>query len=701
MTPSYDRQIRLAARGESQPQARARDFSADRGSSAPLRGDGAKPQAYWSISRILQHRAGGKDPLSARSDFCHGLLGAVRALLLLIALPGDAAAQGLYDLRSVRVTGGHPVDEVSGGVIFSQSYDDGCQLVADVERPGEKPIAATVSSRISFEVNLMSCPQLQQSPRVTCSWEIPGTAVAGEESWEGYRHSLSFDVPERTGVYEIFLDCRMSGLGPATQEIVQRTLYATYKTPLGTVLPSPPAVWYEKACTWGEGFTAYDREKEVLRQVLSRIYPYAKKHWRYGSFPDAVPAGDPDQPECSGGGWCHCSWKYMVAGSACNFGSCYEMSDIFESMAATLGIGGLESYVIHGVADAGFITRPGRPAFDPRFPRSIASGNAEETGSRYLFSSHSLRARDGLYYDATFNHVYHSANEAIGLNIALKDNEVTFVGSPAKLCLAGPGYGTWTFYHHPERTDATSPQVCPENPADPVKVDGVTFSTSGELSPGIATQLVAEVGVDVEIAGRYSVHGAIYDHQDGSLITHRPFWESDRSTSQNLNANQPGKHSVRLQFSGEAIRRQGKGGPYQFRASIHDHNGIIDHLVAAVPELDPDSLGEVEARILGLSARQAEDGGLRCEVSLEVLRADTFLFHLRLAQGGDTVTYVNHSQALEPGPQSLEIDIPGSAIAGRGSRGSYRITLVAKTSEHERVGSMSAAVEGLAVAPPP
>ena len=44
----------LAARGESQAHARARDFSSDQG---------AKPQTYWSISRIWEHRAGGKDPL--------------------------------------------------------------------------------------------------------------------------------------------------------------------------------------------------------------------------------------------------------------------------------------------------------------------------------------------------------------------------------------------------------------------------------------------------------------------------------------------------------------------------------------------------------------------------------------------------------------------------------------------------------------
>ncbi len=56
----------LAARGESQSQARARDYSSDQG---------AKPQTYWSISTIWEHRAGAKDPLSARSDFCHGLLG--------------------------------------------------------------------------------------------------------------------------------------------------------------------------------------------------------------------------------------------------------------------------------------------------------------------------------------------------------------------------------------------------------------------------------------------------------------------------------------------------------------------------------------------------------------------------------------------------------------------------------------------------
>ena len=51
---------------EIQPQARARDFSSDQG---------AKPQAYWSISRISQHRAGGKDPRSAWPEFHTRLLG--------------------------------------------------------------------------------------------------------------------------------------------------------------------------------------------------------------------------------------------------------------------------------------------------------------------------------------------------------------------------------------------------------------------------------------------------------------------------------------------------------------------------------------------------------------------------------------------------------------------------------------------------
>ena len=51
---------------ESQPQARARDFSSDQG---------AKPQSYGRISRISQRRAGGKDPLSARSEFHTRLLG--------------------------------------------------------------------------------------------------------------------------------------------------------------------------------------------------------------------------------------------------------------------------------------------------------------------------------------------------------------------------------------------------------------------------------------------------------------------------------------------------------------------------------------------------------------------------------------------------------------------------------------------------
>ena len=50
---------------EIRPLARARDFSP---------GQGAKPQAYWSISRILQRRAGEKGPLAARDEFYTRLL---------------------------------------------------------------------------------------------------------------------------------------------------------------------------------------------------------------------------------------------------------------------------------------------------------------------------------------------------------------------------------------------------------------------------------------------------------------------------------------------------------------------------------------------------------------------------------------------------------------------------------------------------
>ena len=96
----------LAARGESQSQARARGFSSDQG---------AEPQSYWSISRILQRRAGGKDPLSARSDFCHGLLAALGQALpwLLIAAvamicgscqPGAGAPESKHFSRSAEVS---------------------------------------------------------------------------------------------------------------------------------------------------------------------------------------------------------------------------------------------------------------------------------------------------------------------------------------------------------------------------------------------------------------------------------------------------------------------------------------------------------------------------------------------------------------------------------------------------------------------
>ena len=54
----------VAARGESAPRPRARDFRQIKASNCN----------WWSLE-IRERRAGGKDPLWARSDFRHGLLG--------------------------------------------------------------------------------------------------------------------------------------------------------------------------------------------------------------------------------------------------------------------------------------------------------------------------------------------------------------------------------------------------------------------------------------------------------------------------------------------------------------------------------------------------------------------------------------------------------------------------------------------------
>ncbi len=72
----------LAARGESAPRSRARDFSSDQG---------AELQGYWWYLEIRERRAGGKDPLWARSDFHPGLLDGIDELVA--ALGGPATAR--------------------------------------------------------------------------------------------------------------------------------------------------------------------------------------------------------------------------------------------------------------------------------------------------------------------------------------------------------------------------------------------------------------------------------------------------------------------------------------------------------------------------------------------------------------------------------------------------------------------------------
>ncbi|MCP4592072.1 MAG: hypothetical protein GY842_15165, partial [bacterium] len=353
-------------------------------------------------------------PLKASSPIAVTL---ALAFLTLSTLP-PAAAQADYALRQIVATGGHQVQGVDDGVILTQEYAEDCRLADDASEPDDRPIAATVSTAVALDVSVMSCLRDPAEPAVHCSWRIRGPESAepakSKESWTGWEGSIPIEVPDKTGVYTLSLTCEIQG--SERPETVERTLFVTHDTPQQLLHETAPEIeWYSKACTWGRGFgSGTDKEAELLRTLLNGIYRYGQQNWKYGYLEKDQDGGykfndhqvlDADQVQevglvCSGSSddWCKCPWTALVMDdSPCYVGDCYIFADVFQNMAATLGIGGVTEYIITGVIEGsgekgqGFSTPDKSKSLDPRFPSNII---CKPPCPSYVFTTHSVRQRD-------------------------------------------------------------------------------------------------------------------------------------------------------------------------------------------------------------------------------------------------------------------------------------------------------------------
>ncbi len=641
-----------------------------------------------------------------------------------------------HAVSSVRVTsGGSPVRGVEGGAIYAPELDDDCY---PTERPPIRAFAGNLSQPVTLGVTISECdsplsarpdPPLPDLPapappdgelRVDCSWTldpftadhpsclpVQGSEQAGTASWTGHTGEISLPAMTETGSYKLTLTCTAGGL-PSVPPVAG-DFYVTYAEPLAVFSPPEPD-WYSKATCWGGGLTAAASEQDVLEAILKGLYHYGEHNWFYGyayqgendgeySFPISTNGAgtrtveytitDPSlRPKCTSK--CKCYWQGLVAESSpCNFGDCYVYSDVLQAISGVMGVGGLRYVAITGAAGAGFLTHR-TASLDPKFPASVGCIDDDENCFPYFFSSHSLRGRDDLFYDSTFQGIYRSPDEPIALSKKhSKDKLVTFLDSDYTLYSLGSQYGTWAFYDTlPETFELAMVQV-----SEFLRFTGdVTIKPSDVDSDGIYEYLVAEVGVEIVVPGSYLIHGLLAKENgqgsghrmpDGlTVVAHQPsYWASQPTTA--LVSGAPGPRTATLYLSGQEIFQSGEDGPYRFYALTHGNDYRLSRAAVETQAYNHREFGELEMAIdEGTEIRHADGDGdgvfdhLELEVPVTVRAETGWAVGARLAKHGSTIGYAGMRRRTPAGSYRVNLEISGDRIARHGSDGPWDLTLV-------------------------
>lgn len=630
-------------------------------------------------------------------------------LFLAVMVPvagASAPLTGIEQLAVSRITvDGYPIDEVPEGRILEQSFDEACKLTAS-NAVHNLPLAGSVTDKdvLHLEVEVAACAAGPQ-PEMRCGWEIEKTTRSGNATWTGLKGKLEVRLPRNTGIYTLGLNCSAAG-DKVAPFLLQRTLFVTYGEPLSAsysdldqTYTAPKIDWYWRACDWGAGFEADDEEEDVLHTMLGRLYDYGQEHWKYGSFPKEVPKNAPYQPECSGEGlgqWCKCSWPALVAEkTSCNFGSCYDWSKVFENIAATMGFGGFEVIRVVGAGGSGFVTLPNSRSFDPDFSGNVECAPGSGRCPAYLFGSHSLRLRDGIYYDATFNRTHQKEDADVLRNISSYGRQVTFIDHETVLCFLHYGYGTWGFYVQPPRADGGA--HCPgEQNKGKTVTSKASYKTIDDDQDAHFESLGVDLEFEVEKAGLYTVRAQLM--KGNVLISHKPKWESERFTLDAFSG-PAGSHTAHLRFSGEDIFRSQTDGPYSLHFVLLDKDGILGSGETTTPAYDHQRFGELEAALVEIRPPAKPDAGstedAQVVVVVDVRHGDRFALQMRLSKGSRTLFQARRESVLEAGQHEVPLTIPFEKIAALESAFPFDATLVLSDSRLRTLDSRSRTLDSV------
>lgn len=656
------------------------------------------------------------------------------------ANPGPQAPQRYAVSHVVVAEGGVSVRETEDGVLYAPILNESC-LSAD--EPSTSPLAGTLSTSISLEVSVVACGQAAEAPEpeVTCDWTLQptslgdyqsslvgftgaqscgeprGSTFSGSQSWKGFSGRVDLSVPDEVAIHELTLSCMIQG--ETSNPTLKTSLFSVYSEPL-TVVSPPKASWFALSACWGSGLRSGDSENDVLKALVQGIHSYGQQLWHYGyaeetslglfSFPmfesdagiSSILYNIKDEelrPGCSESGKCKCRWQGLVEpGALCNFSDCYGLSDVLQAMAAVMGVGGLRYRAVRGRAGIGFLSQAGS-SMDPRFTQTVNCVKGRTECFPYYFGNHSLRLRDGIYYDSTFRRFYSSPDEAVALDQKYLDSDLLgFFDSDLLLSPALGVYGKWS-YHRETSLHEPAPSLAYRDMADGVRVTDVTFDTkdkddtkdknSGTGTGGLHEQLVARLEVEILVGGSYLIHGSL--SRDGKRVTDQPDWWTTQPTVGTVSGHAGEETTLSLYFSGQEIYQSHVDGPYDFNVGTSSF---------VTPAFKSDSFGELDAAIREGSVEIA-GRGVKITVPFRVWKEGRYTLEARLARDNTTIGYAGKQEDFEPGEYEVDLNIHGGEIAISELDGPYELTLVyydnhqaAKTSIQQTIEVFSASAAG-------
>jgi hypothetical protein len=571
-----------------------------------------------------------------------------------------------------RITVNAPASTATIDVIYDEVADADCNMTQTIGPQDQYPFAGSsesgfgnVAGEAKLRVTLKPCPSGGSSvgPEVEVNWSITGTSLQGTETWTGLTGDVTLEMPGQVGAYDVNLEVLLDGTAYRT---VTRKLFVTKRSPLFKV-GNPRLSWYALATAWAAGKSA---ESEILTALLAGTYNYGQTHWRYGY--DFGPAQ-------------LCHWTELSADPiSCDYSDCYVFSDVFDNMAATLGVGGLGDYPKKGINDGNFVTRASA-SLDPAFTGTVEPfpKNTQDY-DRYLFASHSLRTRGPVYYDATFNRTYATDDAFIEWNLTGTmgaDADGTFERTHEGKNIysqTSPAYDHWRVTKAYKVAAGGSPLATGETMAvAPTSTEltitgNASYDTVDDNNDGIAEAVIANVEIQVLTAGTYLISGTL--EKNGQVVSTQPRLSTPQPTSDTITG-APGLYTAVLRFSGEEIFQSGQDGPYDLKVTALGNS--VDERTFATPAYAHTRFGERSARVRQLTDRTTDTDSdsrfdiLQVEVEVEVAAAGEYILQGTLMKDGETVVNGSTTVTLTPGQHTVGVPFSGVAIFRSNQDGPY------------------------------